>query len=161
MKSYLLSWLARRYAASDLATFVREQPSHWLVWEAGPWRPPAQARDTVVAGAGREFSSGESLAIVLAPRTGPEGEVRLGRAPDNDVVIDDATLSRAHLSFWRDPLGAWTVRDLGSSNGTRVDGVRAGPAALPLETGARIEAGSVRLTFYDAAGLAFRLKGAG
>ena len=160
MKSFLLSWLAKRYAGADLRTFLEERTGAWVVWEAGPWRPPAVGRDTLAAApATRLLSAGESLAIAIAP--GPGGDVRVGRAPENDVVIDDATLSRAHLVLHRGPAGDWSARDAGSSNGTRVDGARIGSAPVPITPGARIEAGTVRLTFYDGASLFMRLRGAG
>ncbi|WP_248359018.1 FHA domain-containing protein [Anaeromyxobacter oryzae] len=160
MKSYLVSWLRRQHAGTGVEAFARERPGEWIVWEAGPWRPPTPMKETLHADDLRvAWESGESLAILLAPRPG-RAEVRLGRASDNDVVIDDATLSRSHLAFVRDAAGRWTVRDLGSSNGTRVGGVRMGAAPAVLEAGTAVQAGAVRLTFYDAAGLYLRLKGA-
>ena len=49
---------------------------------------------------------------------------RVGRASDNDVVLDDACVSQFHASIaWTSP-GIWELRDLGSSNGTFLDGVR-------------------------------------
>jgi hypothetical protein len=157
VKSYLLSWLRKAHAGHALEQFERERPGPWLVWEAGPWRPPSARRDTLVAGpATRLLASGESLAIHLASRDGG-AEVKIGRAPESDLVVDDATLSREHLVLRRGPLGRWTARDAGSRNGTKVDGA---PAVMstPLVPGSVIEAGAVRLTFYDAAGLYARLK---
>lgn len=161
MKSFLLSWLARKHAGSTLQAFVREHPGDWLVWEAGPWRPPAARRETMASGpATRLLASGESLAIALEARDGG-ADVRLGRAAENDLVVDDGTLSRAHLHFNRDPAGLWTVRDAGSSNGSRLDDAPLTTRPVPIAAGARIEAGAVRLTFYDAASLYLRLRGAG
>ncbi len=160
MRSYLLSWLARQYRGSDLKTFLREQPEAWLVWEAGPWRPPSPRRAQTIAPTQGHVSltSGESVALALEP---PEGSrvVRLGRGPDNEVVIDEATLSRAHLAFAQTG-ERWMVRDVGSSNGTRVGGFRLGADPIPLRPGTVIEAGAARLTFYDAPGLFLRLRGA-
>jgi hypothetical protein len=157
VKSYLLSWLGKAHGARTREEFEQALPGPWLVWEAGPWRPPSPRRETIAAGPGtRLLASGESLAIRLAPRDGG-AEVKLGRDAANDLVIDDATLSRTHLVLHRDPLGRWTARDAGSRNGTRVDGVPA-TAPLALVPGSRIEAGAVRLTFYDAAGLHLRLR---
>lgn len=51
-----------------------------------------------------------------------EGALTLGRAPDCDVVIDDAVLSRKHLRFTIAD-GSLLVEDLGSSNGTLLNGV--------------------------------------
>ena len=75
-------------------------------------------------------------------------------------MVDDATLSRLHLLMTREP-GGWTVRDAGSTNGTTVEGARLGPDPVPLVTGTRLLAGSVRLTYYDSGGLWLRLRGAG
>jgi pSer/pThr/pTyr-binding forkhead associated (FHA) protein len=161
MKSFLVSWLARKHAGATLQAFVAEHPGDWLVWEAGPWRPPAARRETMAAGPGtRLLSAGESLAIALASRSGGP-EVRLGRGPENDLVVDDGTLSRAHLVFYRDPAGLWTVRDAGSRNGTLVEGAPLGEQPVAIASGARIEAGAVRLTFYDARSLYLRLRGVG
>ncbi|MEZ4367246.1 MAG: sigma 54-interacting transcriptional regulator [Kofleriaceae bacterium] len=46
--------------------------------------------------------------------------VRVGKAADNDVVLDDEMVSRAHFEIVRDAKG-YLVRDLGSTNGTFLD----------------------------------------
>jgi hypothetical protein len=158
VRSYLLSWLAKKYADADAQAFARDEPHDWIVWEAGPWRPPSRGRETILARPGIGLESGESLAIALVGRDGKPAAA-LGRASENDLVIDDATLSRTHMRLERGAGGRWTVRDLGSSNGTRVDGAPAEGKALPLRSGSLIEAGNVRLTFYDGAGFWGRLRG--
>jgi hypothetical protein len=160
VRSYLLSWLTNKYASLSMDAFVRDQRAEWLVWEAGPWRPPARTGETLFAGGqppvGGSSSSGESLAIELAPK---DGEVTIGRGSGNDVVIDDATLSRVHLRLDRDAMGTgWRVRDAGSSNGTKVNGQKVGTDPVPLENGTAIEGGAVRLTFYEAEGMWLRLR---
>jgi adenylate cyclase len=55
---------------------------------------------------------------------GPGGPVVVGRAPDADAVIADVTVSRHHAELTASPLGL-TIRDLGSSNGTSINGTRA------------------------------------
>jgi serine phosphatase RsbU (regulator of sigma subunit) len=45
-------------------------------------------------------------------------EVRIGRAPDNDIVVKDDMVSRRHAQVERDAQGALRVRDLKSFNGT-------------------------------------------
>jgi len=157
LKTYLISWLRKTHAGQRLEQFERLLPGPWLVWEAGPWRPPSARRDTLVSGPQtRLLASGESLAIELAAKDGG-AEVKLGREAGNDLVIDDATLSRVHLLLRRDAAGAWTAQDAGSRNGTKVDGAPALPP-LPLRQGSVIEAGAVRLTYYDSAGLYARLR---
>lgn len=161
VRGYLISWLAKHSAGQKLEDFVRERAGDWVVWEAGPWRPTYQNRETLAHEGERgspPHGAGESLAIALEqPPKKPY--VSLGRGPDNDIVIDDATLSRLHLLFTRER-GGWTVRDAGSTNGTTVEGARLGPDAVALQTGVHVVAGSVRLTFYDSAGLFLRLRGA-
>ena len=60
-----------------------------------------------------------------------EGAVRLGRDPDNDVVIEDDSVSSVHaeftLEFAPDDTKQFLVADLDSSNGTFVDGERVPP----------------------------------
>ena len=56
--------------------------------------------------------------------------LRIGRAPDNDVVVDDMLVSRYHAELVRGPGGAWEVIDLGSHNGTFVDGRPVGRAPI-------------------------------
>jgi DNA-binding NtrC family response regulator len=58
--------------------------------------------------------------------------VYVGSAPDNDVVIDDATASRVHCKIEVDRHGH-RIRDLESKNGTFVNGIRICDAYLPPE----------------------------
>ncbi|MDF3291732.1 ATP-binding cassette domain-containing protein [Streptomyces silvisoli] len=48
--------------------------------------------------------------------------VRIGRAPDNDVVVRDLMASRYHAELHTTEAGGFEVVDLGSSNGTYVNG---------------------------------------
>src|SRR4051794_17803707 len=48
---------------------------------------------------------------------------RVGSAASNDLVLDDPTISRFHCSIQREA-NAWRIVDTGSTNGTRVDGVK-------------------------------------
>jgi transcriptional regulator with GAF, ATPase, and Fis domain len=53
----------------------------------------------------------------------------IGKAQDNDLVLGDDTVSRHHCEIVRMPDGIH-VRDLGSTNGTRVDGTRVREATI-------------------------------
>lgn len=46
----------------------------------------------------------------------------LGRGADADIVIDEIGVSRTHARFVLSPAGQWSVEDLGSTNGTFVNG---------------------------------------
>ena len=62
----------------------------------------------------------------------PEGTIRIGRAPDNDVVIggpDSAMVSLYHAEI-RGEAGDWRVRDLDSTNGTWLNGERVSEAVI-------------------------------
>ncbi len=49
--------------------------------------------------------------------------ITVGRLPENDVALDDLLVSRRHAELRRDPSG-WRITDLGTGNGTFVNGVR-------------------------------------
>jgi pSer/pThr/pTyr-binding forkhead associated (FHA) protein len=162
VRGYLMTWLAKASQGQTLDEFIKTWPEDWLVWEAGPWRPTYQTKETLAQGGlvtTVPHGSGESLAIALeTPKQLPY--LSLGRASDNDIVVDDATLSRVHLLLQPEPLG-WSARDAGSTNGSTVEGAPLGPDAVALQTGMRMQAGSVRFTYYDAGGLCLRLRGKG
>jgi pSer/pThr/pTyr-binding forkhead associated (FHA) protein len=58
------------------------------------------------------------------------GRLRLGRSPDNDVVIRDPTVSRHHAEVRGDPLAGFEVADRSSRNGTFVNGRRVSRARI-------------------------------
>jgi hypothetical protein len=78
---------------------------------------------------------------VLVP---PPGAV-LGRSRECDVVLDDAGVSRRHAEI-RPQAEGWTVRDLGSTNGVRLND-RTLRGTQELQLGDRIELGSTEIVF--------------
>jgi ABC transport system ATP-binding/permease protein len=54
---------------------------------------------------------------------------RIGRLPDNDLVLDDLLVSRRHAELVAAG-GGWRIVDLGSGNGTFVNGVRVREAPI-------------------------------
>ncbi len=75
----------------------------------------------------------------------PPGGGTVGRSRDCDVVLDDAGVSRRHAELAPGP-GGWTVADLGSTNGVRVNGAQV-RGAQPLRSGDRVELGSTEIVF--------------
>jgi transcriptional regulator with GAF, ATPase, and Fis domain len=68
--------------------------------------------------------------------------LRIGKAPDNDLVLSDDTVSRQHCELERRAQGIF-VRDLGSTNHTRVG--RTAVHEAVVESGATISVGGVEL----------------
>lgn len=75
----------------------------------------------------------------------------LGRAGDCDFVIPDPSVSRHHAVLRPVP-GGWEITDLGSTNGTRVNGWRVeGPT--PVRSGDTLGLGRTTLRVVDPAGI--------
>lgn len=90
---------------------------------------------------------------LLVVRRGPNAGARFlldhdlttsGRHPDSDIFLDDVTVSRRHAEFHRDA-GMFTVRDVGSLNGTYVNRERVESATL--SNGDEVQIGKFRLVF--------------
>jgi 8-oxo-dGTP diphosphatase len=56
--------------------------------------------------------------------------VRIGRTPDNDLVVSDLNFSRHHAELRKSPTGNYEIIDLGSHNGIFVNGKRVSHATL-------------------------------
>ena len=87
--------------------------------------PRAGERGTA---AGLPGVAGFALIVASGPRRGlhwslPDGATRIGRDPEDGIFLDDVTVSRHHaeLAVSDDRL---VLRDLGSTNGTYVNGSR-------------------------------------
>lgn len=76
-----------------------------------------------------------------------DGPVRIGRAPDNQVVADDASLSRHHVEINLTRHG-WVLRDLDSANGVWRDGTRL--PNVTLRTGDEVLLGKCAVTVVEA-----------
>ncbi len=75
------------------------------------------------------------------------GRLMLGRAPDCDVVLDDDGVSRRHALFVVDSDGKVTLEDLGSTNGSLVNGVA--QTVVELHGGERLSFGSDTLFKFE------------
>jgi hypothetical protein len=124
----------------------QQPPVHWQAGPAGgqPAHPPMQA-ETMIASS----MSIAELVIEGGPEAGRrfllQPNTRLGRAPDNEIVLQDAQVSRYHATIVLAG-EAYLITDLGSANGTRVNQSRIErPSAL--RHGDVIAIGSQRLRF--------------
>ena len=68
----------------------------------------------------------------------------IGRSPECDVFLDDVTVSRRHAELTKSG-GAYSIRDLGSLNGTFVNRRRI--ETTPLEDDDEVQVGKYRMTF--------------
>jgi transcriptional regulator with GAF, ATPase, and Fis domain len=73
--------------------------------------------------------------------------LRIGKAPDNDLVLADDTVSRQHCELARTDAGV-KVRDLGSTNGTKVQGARVSEAIV--QPGTVLKVGEVEIALRPA-----------
>lgn len=73
--------------------------------------------------------------------------VTAGRHPDSDIFLDDVTVSRNHVELTRHPDGSYTVRDVGSLNGTYLNRDRIDEATL--HGGDELQIGKFKLVFLD------------
>ena len=84
--------------------------------EPSPSRPKGPAADiTFMPGVLREPTSRVRI---------QSQAIRIGRAPDDDIIVADLGVSKHHAELRRSPDGRYSITDLGSHNGTYVNGTR-------------------------------------
>jgi hypothetical protein len=99
-------------------------------------------------------ASGARLVLLAPASTGYEagtqfpvaGVMVLGRDSDSAIVLGDASVSGAHAQLER-TAGGWRLTDLGSTNGTLVNGRDVGARGVALKGGEQVTVGSVVLRF--------------
>ena len=102
------------------------------------------------AGAVDSLPAGSALLVVKrGPNAGSrflldEDVTTAGRHPESDIFLDDVTVSRKHAEFVRED-GAFSVRDVGSLNGTYVN--REPVDTAVLVNGDEVQIGKFRLVF--------------
>ena len=97
----------------------------------------------------------EGPALVVRSGGGRAGEhfipqnerTTIGRSPDNDIFLDDVTVSRQHAVLLQSE-GEFRIEDLGSLNGTFVNRRRIDSPAR-LQTGDEVQIGKYRLSFIS------------
>lgn len=80
------------------------------------------------------------------------GQIHLGRSADADVPLDDPDVSRLHCAVTVGPDGRVSVADLGSTNGTTLDGTRVGTRPVRLTPGALLRIGESALRLAPGGG---------
>src|SRR5262245_41608130 len=93
------------------------------------------------------------LEIVHGPKQGVwfsvahQRELTLGRAASNNIVLEDNSVSRSHAVFQASPSG-FTVRDIGSRNGTFINGKKI-QGEVPLKHLDAVKVGIYTLRFLE------------
>jgi len=142
-----------------------QQASHPLlieVWRPGrlsfQWGGTRLSRDGVEMPLARKIlREGNHLPVhpVRQKLPGPAGTVRVGRSQENDLVVQDDTVSARHAVFHLHSTGGVVdVRDVGSTNGTRVNDQKivVGKEVV-LFDGDLVAFGDVGFLFFYSAGL--------
>lgn len=95
-----------------------------------------------------------TFGVLAGPNVGATLPVRtpvatIGQGPQNDVVVDDDSVSKTHARLDYEH-GGWHLTDLDSTNGTVVEGVRLAPRVpTPVLYGNSIRFGGVALQFRE------------
>ncbi|MCY1014706.1 FHA domain-containing protein [Pyxidicoccus sp. MSG2] len=117
-----------------------------------PKRParPAKPAGAVVEGGAAGGGAGPMLKGLVGPwagRTYPlKGKVLVGRQPPALVMLEDDSVSRRHAELEATASGV-TVKDLGSANGTLLNGEPLGPEPVELQPGDQLQFGVVEMSF--------------
>lgn len=122
-------------AAGRWPTHVPSGPANTTAMPATRPRPSAEVRQRV----GTIEHDGRTLTLT-------ETSTIVGRSSSAEVVISDTGVSRRHLEIQRTGF-RWFARDLGSTNGSFVDGEELRDAETELHDGAVITLGNARLRF--------------
>ncbi|WP_405944535.1 FtsK/SpoIIIE domain-containing protein [Streptomyces sp. NBC_00932] len=105
----------------------------------------------------RGDGSATQLHVVAGPDAGGVhllhgGRIRVGRSADADVPLDDPDVSRMHCTVTVEQDGRVTVADLGSTNGTTLDGSGVGDAPVRMTPGSLLRVGESALRITTATG---------
>ena len=128
------------------------QPTRTAMGATEIFRMPS-ADSTMPDLLGGYYQAKPTISIVKGPMSGEtfeldEREITLGRDPKNSVFLNDMTVSRhhAHIDLSGLSSGFATIEDLGSLNGTWVDGAIVNRAVL--KDGSTIQIGTFRMVFH-------------
>lgn len=105
------------------------------------------ARAPQPAMVGRHMPHQPRLIDLTTNRSFPltKDRILLGRALSSDIAIEDLNVSRTHAEIRQEAANAWSIADLGSTNGTLVNGRHI--ASVMLQEGDRVTVGTTTFLF--------------
>ncbi|PLS31131.1 FHA domain-containing protein [Bifidobacterium margollesii] len=162
---WVFVWLAVRSLHQDVSSFspktpkkhrrrrqAAQQTANNAPAQAATPAPVAPTPRTSSSAAGQNAGQPTILVVIDGPLAGTtvplsSNPITLGRAASNTVVLDDEFVSSHHARVFEDPSsGRWAIEDLGSTNGTVVNGQKlTGAALLPSRMPVRIGATTFEL----------------
>lgn len=159
MAVYLADYAEELREIGDSA-FRWRYPSPMLVVESftGSLKDPGgSASDTLVSAPALDAAHvsrliGRVFPVRRAPQSAPGAAVTIGRTSDNDVAVPEYSISKRHCLIRVDPNATSALlTDMGSTNGTLVDGVPAVPKKpVLLKDGTVIGIGRFGFVYYGA-----------
>jgi hypothetical protein len=118
------------------------EEGHTMVYSAVRDRPPA----TAAPPSHRAEARTRAIVTVDDRRYVLDGaRSTIGRSRDADCVLRDPNVSRHHAELRRSASGEWTIADLGSTNGIKVNGRRVG--STRLKSGDEVTLGTTTFRF--------------
>jgi pSer/pThr/pTyr-binding forkhead associated (FHA) protein len=110
-----------------------------MVYSAVKERPREQAPAEAAVVSRAVVALGDRRYVLEGPRA------TIGRSKQVECVLSDPNVSRRHAELRRSQTGDWTVADLGSTNGVKVNGRRV--ASSRLSPGDQVTLGTTTFSF--------------
>jgi hypothetical protein len=136
--------------------YHRTRKAYRLVFNMGDWRErvvkPFAATASLRGKIGRGSGRRKTIDFRLDPRDGSRWGI--GRFVDQDIILDDSAASRQHAEIRckegrKTAKRTFSIRDVGSTNGTFVNGKKLPPGeSRLLKNGDQIRVGSTDLSFH-------------
>jgi hypothetical protein len=162
-------------SVKELRTFGATLPEAKFVRQLGPFvliqRPPSPEssavldpthtanRGTIEQGMLTLLFEFENLLVATLPPLGKTDSLTVGRLPDCDLVLDDSSVSKQHAVLrWDEAERRCTVKDLGSRNGTFLNGTITMKREVTLRDGDILSIGYVQFWYLLTETLYTRLR---
>jgi len=124
-----------------------------LVWESQSENEDQMLLATGAMGSAKKPGAGEPVVFEVRKLDSPTNAfpmgITVGRTENNDLAIDDNSISRFHAFFKLGSDGLWQLTDAESKNGTAINAqALVANTASPLHDGDRVRFGHVNTRFF-------------